>query len=209
VSIAGYAGSTSCAGTSDQTISVGSTCVDFSSQQASMLATEGAPTSLGSCGNATPSKTLPALQWSNSYAACGYTAQDDTGGCKSGGQCVKLPSSSFDAAPCVAQAGDVACPAGTYTKKTLVMQSTDDQRGCTTCSCNASGGSCSASVTAYLGNGCSSSSVGLALGQCGAEGVSAVSAIANVTTTAATCSSSGGTATGTATATNPVTVCCP
>jgi hypothetical protein len=210
VAIAGYAGSTSCTGSSDQTINVGGTCVDFNPSQASLFATEGSPTSLGSCGNPTTSKTLPPVQWANSYAACGYTAADDSGGCESGSRCVKLPSTSqFDTAPCISQAGDVTCPNAMYTKKTVVFQSVDEQRGCTTCSCNASGGSCSATVTAYTGGGCSSSSVPLTLGACGAEGVSATSAVANITTTAATCSMSGGQPTGTTTATNPVTVCCP
>jgi hypothetical protein len=210
LSVGGYSQNACNSGTLGQTLSASSTCADFGSAQGSLYATEGAPTSQGSCGTPNPSKTLPALQWANSYAACGYTASDfDGGACEAGSRCVQSPSSAFANKPCVAQTGDVACPGAPYTNKTVVMMGDDDTRDCSACSCNASGGACSATMTGYFQGACGGSGTSLSVGGCTGGGVGIVSVNANIQTTFATCSSSGSSAIGTATATNPVTVCCP
>jgi hypothetical protein len=211
LSVGGYSQNSCNSGTLGQTLSASSTCADFGNAQGSLFATEGTPTALGSCGTANPSKTVPALQWQNSYAACGYTATSvgDGGVCEAGSSCIEAPSSAFAKKACVAQSGDVACPGAPYTNKTVVMQGDDDTRDCSACACNASGGSCSATMSGYLQSACGGSPSTLAVGSCTGGGSGFVSVNANIQTTPATCSSSGGASIGTATAKNPVTVCCP
>ena len=210
LSVGGYSQNACNNGTLGQTLSASTTCADFGSPQGSLFATEGAPTSQGSCGTPNPSKTLPSLQWASSYAACGYTANDGDGGvCEAGNHCIQAPSSAFASKPCVAQTGDVACPGAPYTNKTVVMTGDDDTRDCSACSCNAAGGSCSATMTGYFQSACGGSGTSLSVGSCTGSGVSIVSVNANIQTNAATCSSAGGSAIGMATATTPVTVCCP
>lgn len=210
LSVGGYSQNACNTGTLDQTLPASSTCADFGSAQGSLFATEGAPTSQGSCGTPSPSKTLPPLQWASSFAACGYTANDGDGGvCEAGSRCIQAPSSAFASKACVAQSGDVACPGAPYTNKTVVMTSDDDTRDCSACSCNASGGSCSATMSGYVQGSCGGSGTTFPIGQCTAGGDGIVSVNANIQINPATCSSSGGAATGTATAQSPVTVCCP
>ncbi|HEY2370141.1 MAG TPA: hypothetical protein VGH87_27270, partial [Polyangiaceae bacterium] len=190
LSVGGYSQNACNTGTLDQTLSASSVCADFGNPQGSLFATEGAPTSQGSCGTATPSKTLPALQWGNSFAACGYTASDaDGGACEAGSRCVQAPSSAFTSQTCIEQTGDVACPGAPYTKKTVVMTGTSDTRDCSACACNASGGSCSATMSGYFQTACGGSPMSLNVGTCTAAGIGVVSVNATIQTNAATCSS--------------------
>ena len=209
VAVNGYSGNT-CNSAVDQSFNVNANaCGDFNMAQGSINAAEGAPTSQGSCA-ANPSKTVPQIQWSNSQAACGYSAKDDDGGCAAGSQCVKMPSSSFDAKPCIAQAGDVACPGAPYTNKTTVMTTIADDRSCSACTCGASGGACSATITAYPSGGCTGTPITAQVNVCTAEAANAMSLYVNsISTTPAACTPSSSTPTGSATAGTPVTVCCP
>jgi hypothetical protein len=194
-----------CGATSPTVYSVGG-CTDINTA-GSVSADAGVPTSLGSCAANASNNVSPAT-WGNSYVACNYTAPFDTGGCDAGGQCVAKPTGVPK--PCVVQVGDLACPGGAYSQKTLVMTSFSDTRDCSTCSCNPSGGACSVTVTAYTGSGCTGTAIPFAAnGGCAGQGDSVVSAAAGApVVTAASCSPSGGTAIGSATATGPVTVCC-
>jgi len=62
LSVGGYSQNSCNLGTLGQTLNAGSSCADFGSAQGSLFATEGAPTTQGSCGTPNPSKTLPTLQ---------------------------------------------------------------------------------------------------------------------------------------------------
>lgn len=210
VAVSGYSG-TSCNSAVDQSFNItGVACGDFGSMQGSFKANPGTPTALGSCGSPLPSKTVSPLQWANSYAACGYTAPLDVNGCNAGNRCVRLPDSAFDAKPCIAQVGDVACPGSPFGNKSLVDTGSSDTRDCSACTCSASGGSCAATITAYQSNGCTGTSGSVvADGTCTGQGDSFLSVhVDSRTTTPASCSPGTSSPTGSASATGPVTVCC-
>ena len=165
----------------------------------------------GNCGS-NPSKTLPTISWSNSEAVCTYNAPSDTGGCTSGSLCMQQPPSGAYVKACVWQNGDVMCPGTPYSQKAVFYTSVDDERNCAACTCSASAGSCTAQVTVYNLGSCNSSGsfIGIATDN-SCHQFAGVSAIAGaISVTPGTCSSGGtGGPTGAASATGPVTVCCP
>ena len=179
----------------------------------------GDPSVLGAKGNSqatayngdctsTPTKNVPAVTWTNSYSACNYDAPTDLGGCTGGSQCVQSPSTGK---PCVYQVGDVACPSTSYTQKHTIYTSDSDDRSCATCTCTASAGTCTGSISIYSMPSC----VGSPLASITTNGTctstpSARSAVATaINTNPGTCGNNGtGGATGDAGATGPVTVCC-
>jgi hypothetical protein len=164
----------------------------------------------GTCGT-NPSKTLPSISWANSESVCTYNAPTDTGGCNSGALCMQQPTGGAYAKACVWQNGDVACPGTPYTQKSVFYASVDDQRNCSTCTCTASAGTCTAQVTVYNAAGCTSSTfIGIATdGSCHQfAGVSAIAGAISVNPGTCSAGTTGG-PTGAASATGPVTVCCP
>jgi hypothetical protein len=60
--------------------------------------------------------------------------------CGSGGANVCAPSATGSFSLCIYQSGDVACPAGAYTKQTTVSTVTADTRSCTDCTCDTPAG---------------------------------------------------------------------
>ncbi len=202
-------GSINCTGTPTPTQLTVNVCNNNLLAPGSVKALAGAPTSLGTCA-ASPSKTVPLAVWANSYAVCEYTSQPSAGGCDAGALCVRTPESGYASKPCVYQDGDVACPGAPYTVKTLVAQGLADTRDCSACSCTPSGGSCGATVTAYTGGNCSSTAQPFsANGVCAAQGIGALSAeMTNPVVTPASCAPQGGVPVGSATPSNPITVCC-
>ncbi|HEX4517018.1 MAG TPA: hypothetical protein VH054_25900 [Polyangiaceae bacterium] len=178
----------------------------------SSVAAQAQPTAFnGNCGS-NPSKTLPAISWANSDAVCTYNAPSDVGGCNNGSLCMEQPPTGANAKACVWQSGDVACPGAPYTQKTVFYTSVDDQRDCTTCTCTATAGSCNAQVTVYSLGSCNTSGsfVGIMTDN-SCHQFNGVSAIAGpISVTPGTCGSGGtGGPTGTASASGPITVCCP
>lgn len=184
-------------------------CGNFTNVAGSVNAPPLAPTAPGSCA-ATPSKSVPPLTWSNSFALCGQVGPTG-GGCSASAQCVAAPGSSFAPKSCIYQAGDVACPGAPYTQKTTFTTSQTDTRDCTACTCTPTGGSCRATITGWTGASCTGTSVAFSTdGNCAGQAASVVSAQSpGVTVTAASCVASGGQSTGGVTASAPVTVCCP
>jgi hypothetical protein len=124
---------------------------------------------------------------------------------------VPQPAGSFATTLCVEQVGDAPCPSTDYINKTLFYQSVDDLRGCSTCTCTPSGASCAkAAVNTYTTSN----------GSCGGMPITynapftcdPISAdhdvMYTVTPTAGTCTANPVTPSGTATPTEPITVCC-
>jgi len=148
------------------------------------------------------------VTYANSYAACSYDGPSDTGGCTSGAQCVQSPSNGKT---CVYQTGDVACPPATYTSKTLFYATIDDTRGCSTCTCTATAGTCTGTINVYNVAGCGGSPIAtISTNSACTATSSAKSAVAtSLTTNPGTCGNNGtGGPTGSVTSTSPVTVCC-
>ena len=130
-----------------------------------------------------------------------------------GDVCVPRPVAPFGASVCIWMEGDVTCPtASDYSVRTLRYQSFDDDRSCTACSCGDSMGSCSGGRVTF-GQSCGGLAAGtLDAGECGRVGATSAQTVAVATASASTpsgsCTPSGGAATGEASPSEPVTLCC-
>jgi hypothetical protein len=107
-----------------------------------------APTvSGGSCvgTGGTPTKPMPV--WAAGSLACSGTRVGK--GCTGQQVCQPKPPAPFKGHVCIEQAGDVACPAGPFSSKTVFYGDFTDTRDCTACTCGAaSGGNCE--ITLHL-----------------------------------------------------------
>ncbi len=160
-----------------------------------------------------PSKTVPPASWTSSFAACAYDGKVDTGGCTASATCVQAPSGGLGTKTCIYQAGDIACPLtpSPYTVKTRFFTSNSDTRDCSTCTCTASAGTCTATIDVYNAPSCGGTKVASVFtdGSCQSCPACDSAKAPTVTTNAGTCGNGGtGGPTGSAGATNPVTVCC-
>ncbi len=125
-------------------------------QCTSLLATNAAftvGTSVASGGTCTPtpSVTVPSAKWGSQTRACISTVTPAQVDCTSGSVCAPLPAQPFDTSLCVAQTGDVQCPAG-YTRRSVSYGGMQDGRHCTACTCGAVTGSTCASGNAAQNN---------------------------------------------------------
>lgn len=188
----------------------------------SLLATNAAFTvgasvaSGGSC-TPTPSVTVPQANWGSQTRACISTVTPAQVDCASGSVCAPLPGQPFDSALCIAQAGDVQCPAG-YTSRSVSYGGVQDGRHCTACTCGAVTGSTCASGSAAQNNNvvvssstdltCSSGAITYGLPTSCAP--IAPSSEFRLTLKAApgSCTPSQPTAAGAASPTSPTTFCC-
>jgi hypothetical protein len=79
---------------------------------------------------------------------------DLAGGCSPGDACVPRPAS---ASLCIEHDGDVACPAGAYSQRSVVGApgAVTDKRSCAACTCSSSAASCSnPTFSAYSNSSC-------------------------------------------------------
>jgi hypothetical protein len=167
-------------------------------------------------GECNPSVTpmLDAAAFSTSVRVCGLEAPA-TAGCE--GDAVCAPPRAAGAKMCVAQDGDIACPAG-YEDRTVSYDGFVDSRACpdaSLCSCTPEA-SCGGTVKTYVSTDCSGpsftyTSLDFALCvevQSPLDGVAPESILATATATG-TCESAGDLApTGTVTPDVPRTICC-
>ncbi|MEM7151273.1 MAG: hypothetical protein AAF799_00450 [Myxococcota bacterium] len=86
----------------------------------------------GSCDPISHTTVDPAL-FSTQHLACGGTF--DEGDCGSGQLCADAPSDPYYPQWCVWQTGEVECPAGDYSVRTVLHQDVDDDRDCQECTC--------------------------------------------------------------------------
>lgn len=165
----------------------------------------------GSC-TAQPSRNVPSSTWGTQARGCISTASPEQADCGSGKICAPAPGTGFDAKLCISHSGDVLCPGGGYGVKHLFYTSVDDTRDCTACTCgNPTGGSCDFSVAAYptQNQQCSGNPITYGPGtQCAGVDQPADFRL-TLTPTDGSCAAGTSTATGTAVAAGPVTVCCP
>lgn len=84
--------------------------------------------------------TRPDPTWTSKVRACSAPSLLRTG-CDSGKVCAPDAPSPFQGRHCIVANGDVACPDGPYTAKTVVASSVDDGRGCAPCQCEGQVGS--------------------------------------------------------------------
>jgi len=111
-------------------------CVAFLSQtmDPASVRWENAPPAGGACIPKTSgSAVIPPVQWDNRMRACG-DAPPNGAGCGIG-SCVARPKAPFAKQFCVYQRGDLACPAGSYSDRSVYFGGVNDTRTCTDCGC--------------------------------------------------------------------------
>lgn len=117
-----------------------------------------------------------------------------------------------DESLCVWQEGDEDCPDGFEERREVYHQALDDQRACNECTCGDPAGLCDNAVITMFANVCNPPVSGsiLASGECypGSAIQPTQSVIFDVGDPSAFCVASSAVATGEATPTEPLTVCC-
>ena len=163
---------------------------------------------------------VPPIGWEQRARVCG-------GGSIGGGcgvnQCMPRPSENFGKTLCIAHSGEVACPAGPYTDRSVYFTAASDSRSCTNCDCGAPTGMvCTGKLALATDTGCTADVTTLTtVGQCvhldpdptPPPEPSAYKTLRSVVYTPGAsqgggCSSVPSVASGEATPIDPVTVCC-
>jgi hypothetical protein len=117
---------------------IGTTCTEVNPSCEGMYqgGTLSAPTpSAGTCSASMQSPTVTPPQWTTNVELCASTATPST--CGANAVCLEAeaPSSAFHT--CVYHAGDVACPDSTWIGKVTMSPGLTDDRGCSSCGCDA------------------------------------------------------------------------
>jgi hypothetical protein len=164
----------------------------------------------GSCAPSSPEPVLPELAWSR--AAIGCSASVDVPGCAADETCMPVAAAPFEAeTACIAHDGDVPCPDSSWSDRRVFHRGADDQRGCNACECGESqGATCHGTLELYADDACSQvvvASYGVPADCTWKSSYTAVGVTLDAPFGGA-CEPSGGGPTGTATANDPVTVCC-
>jgi hypothetical protein len=159
------------------------------------------PVLAGGCGPSGGSPMLAPVTWASQGVAC---ATRVTGG--SCPACAPAPPPPF-AGWCIWRAGNATCP--NEFPSARVWLSADDHRGCTPCSCGATGTMCSVTTSLYGDAACKNDLVDITMpGQCVAQ--SNITAVMTTTmiTGSPSCTPSGGNPTGSVDAQTVATICC-
>lgn len=148
----------------------------------------------GACGASTVTVTRPPPAWQIAGLACwggGFG-----GGCGANAACAPTAKAPFATSLCVFRSGDVACPAA-FPQKHVFVNSVNDTRGCSPCSCGAPTVTCAAVTTVHGGPNCNGASTQVPNdGSCVNVGSSGSSIDVAVTKTGG-CVANGGQPTGT------------
>jgi hypothetical protein len=160
-------------------------------------------------GSCTPSgsQTIPGVGYAHQGRTCELEAGAPGGGC--GANQVCIPSAGT-AQTCIAQAGDVTCPADAgYPTQHVIGSKVTDTRGCTTCGCTFDAGSCAGTVTMWGDTGCSTNSTAItANGTCQNVGNHTWKGYSYVGATTASCSGTAVAPDGGVVFADVTTVCC-
>jgi hypothetical protein len=159
----------------------------------------------GMCTASGPTASLPPIGWSMQIQSCAPSTAPSA--CAGGDVCAPILDPSF--ATCVRQDGDIPCPTGSYSARTLGYEGAPvDTRGCGgTCSCGApSGIACGGNWVNYGINTCSVGGTSYGLNTC--VTTNGVSSEYIPSPSGGSCVGSGGEPTGSVAPTNPVTFCC-
>ena len=114
-----------------------------------------APPGGGACvPKTTGSASFPPVAWDTQMRACGDPTPNK-GGCAAG-TCVPRQQAPFGQAMCVYQRGDLPCPVGAYSVKSVYYTGADDARGCSACGCSSpTGTTCTGTMKLYTDQNCS------------------------------------------------------
>jgi hypothetical protein len=159
---------------------------------------------VGSCETSTVEQ-VPDATWDTDAQVCGGATAGDS--CD-GGTC--YPDAGEGQPLCIVRDGEHACPENSgFSERTLYHRSLTDTRGCSACSCQATGQVCQmqleicsvsfyqVTLTSGVDEECLNSSDG--------DGVTLMS---QSVTDSGSCTTSGGERTGNALPSDPVTICC-
>lgn len=131
-------------------------CVAFLSQtmDPASVRWEAAPPAGGACVPKTSgSAIIPPVQWDTRMRACG-DAPPNGAGCGIG-SCVARPKAPFAQRFCIYQRGDLSCPAGSYSDRSVYFGGVNDTRTCTECACTPpSGTSCTGTLKLFTDLSC-------------------------------------------------------
>lgn len=158
----------------------------------------------GSCVARGESPVVPQATWGTTVRACEAPAGNS---CDGGGTCVPDPGPGFGTT-CIYVEGDSACPAGPYNDQQVVHRTLEDTRGCDTCTCGDPTGSCGGEVRFILDAcGGPNTAGSIDVDTCGTI-IAAAGGARYVADPSFDCAPTGGDATGSATPSDPVTLCC-
>jgi len=163
------------------------------------------------CDPSPVTKTLPPVRWGTAAVGCADPSPQ-ANGCASDQVCLPSPQGPFGAHHCVSTSGDLACPAGPYTARTVYYAGALDNRTCTPCGYVASSLGCSATAVLYADNQCTSEVATFTdfSGSCTSlpGSFSSVKLVSAAVSGTATCTATGGAPDGAISPAGPVTVCC-
>ncbi len=162
--------------------------------------------STGSCASSGGTLTVrPAPTWSGLGRVCGRGPLV-TGGCAPAETCAPRAPTGFGSKLCIFASGDLACPAGPYSVKTVLFADYADGRACSACACGTP--VCTKNISLFSSFNCN---VGAAPPPLSCQdiyggGINVLSF--RVNSNVASCPTTGGAATGACTEATPTTVCC-
>lgn len=168
-----------------------------------------APSIESSCASGTVTPYLSTPTWGLNHVACAPVAGLPCA--DSGDSCVPQPASPFSSEICVMRSGSVACPSG-FPNRTVYYEDYNDTRSCpSSCTCTKSGGYCSVPITGYSGSGCTGSnqSINVTTELCLTNALyDSFHAGTPTVGSYGTCQATDPSVTGSASASDPITVCC-
>lgn len=165
----------------------------------------------GTC-TAMPTVDVPPAGFTTRLTACGL-AVVDVGGCAGDDRCIPAPAEPLDGRVCIWQPGDLQCPEGGWTARSVLHEGLADNRGCSACGCGMAQGSCTGSVLATntsCGAGATafeSISLNAACEQVSFQ-VTSMGVSGNPTPSNPTCTPWNSSPVGAADPVSPITVCC-
>jgi hypothetical protein len=166
----------------------------------------------GECAASGGELSAPEPSWGLQVSTCGTGELNDS--CGDGKVCAPAPGVPFESGLCISKLGDVACPAGDFSLRTVYFQNYDDVRACSSCGCgDPADAQCNAHIEFSYNNSCSEEYLNIddpgsggcttLWGSTPSSGKLIVDSIVG-----GDCAPSGGDPEGSVTPTEPVTVCC-
>lgn len=167
----------------------------------------------GSCTPSPQTPSVPPAEWTTKVVAC-QPPPLAAGTCAGGNVCSPRPEPTFGQKLCIATtSGDVPCPAGPYSDRSVVFTAFNDTRSCSACACGSTTIPCATGVALYTDTSCNtpnfaSSDVTTCLAPNALGSAKLTSTGAPKTDLAAACAATQSTPSGGVTGGSPATICC-
>ena len=205
-----YTSGTTCAGAASNSWVINSACESISGAGGEYWEIDAPAVTGGECDPVVVEASVSPPEWTTAITSCTNTF--DAAGCDVGSLCMRMPSAPFQPLACIWMQGDVACPEGDYTERSVYYTDFSDTRGCGTCGCGDAEGTCEGNVRTFQDQTCTSPvNTFTADGVCrqgGALGVGSAEWEWADDDVIASCDPVGGAPEGLAAPTGPYTFCC-